>query len=82
MLIYWRLHDNSSLKQATLNVVAAAKAIGSDIDVLVAGENCAAVGEAAAKAEGVSKVLVADNAAYGRFLGENLGEPPLLHFGL
>ncbi|HCW90349.1 MAG TPA: electron transfer flavoprotein subunit alpha, partial [Marinobacter sp.] len=67
-------HDNSSLKQSTLNVVAAAKAIGGDIDVLVAGENCGAVGEAAAKAEGVNKVLVADNAAYGHFLAENLGE--------
>ncbi|MEH6563314.1 MAG: electron transfer flavoprotein subunit alpha/FixB family protein, partial [Marinobacter sp.] len=39
-------HDNSSLKQATLSVVAAAKAIGGDIDVLVAGENCGAVAEA------------------------------------
>ena len=67
-------HDNSSLKQATLNVVAAAKAIGGDIDVLVAGENVGAVAEAAAKAEGVNKVLVADNAAYGHFLAENLGE--------
>jgi electron transfer flavoprotein alpha subunit len=65
-------HDNSSLKQATLSVVAAAKAIGGDIDVLVAGENCGAVAEAAAKAEGVVKVLLADNAVYGHFLGENL----------
>src|SRR5690554_571824 len=67
-------HDNSSLKLATLNVVAAAKAIGGDIDVLVAGAGCGAVAEAAAKAEGVNKVLVADNAVYGHFLGENLGE--------
>ncbi|TNE71107.1 MAG: electron transfer flavoprotein subunit alpha/FixB family protein [Gammaproteobacteria bacterium] len=67
-------HDNSSLKQATLSVVAAAKAIGGDIDVLVAGENVGAVAEAAAKAEGVNKVLVADNAAYGHFLAENLSE--------
>ncbi|MEP1583131.1 MAG: electron transfer flavoprotein subunit alpha/FixB family protein, partial [Marinobacter sp.] len=67
-------HDNSELKQATLNVVAAARAIGGDIDVLVAGENCGAVGQAAAKADGVSKVMVADNAVYGHFLGENLGE--------
>ncbi|BES71281.1 FAD-binding protein [Marinobacter nanhaiticus D15-8W] len=65
-------HDNSSLKSATLNVVAAAKAVGGDIDVLVAGENCSAVGEAASKIEGVNKVLVADNAAYGHFLAENL----------
>ncbi|OEY67621.1 electron transfer flavoprotein subunit alpha/FixB family protein [Marinobacter sp. X15-166B] len=65
-------HDNSSLKPATLSVVAAAKAIGGDIDLLVAGANCGAVAEAAAKAEGVSKVLVADNAVYEHFLGENL----------
>ena len=65
-------HDGSSLKQATLNVVGAAKAIGGDIDVLVAGENVGAVGEAAAKIEGVNKVLVADNAAYGHNLAENL----------
>ncbi|MCH8498715.1 MAG: FAD-binding protein [Marinobacter sp.] len=65
-------HDNSTLKPATLNVLAAAKAIGGDINVLVAGENCGGVAEAAAKAEGVSKVLVADNAAYGHFLAENL----------
>ncbi|WP_148862901.1 electron transfer flavoprotein subunit alpha/FixB family protein [Marinobacter fonticola] len=65
-------HDNSSLKPATLNVVAAAKAVGGDIDVLVAGENCGAASEAASKIEGVNKVLVADNAAYGHFLAENL----------
>ncbi|HLV76558.1 MAG TPA: FAD-binding protein [Marinobacter sp.] len=67
-------HDNSSLKPATLNVVAAAKAIGGDIDVLVAGENVGAVAEAAARAEGVNKVLVADNAVYGHFLAENLAD--------
>lgn len=65
-------HDNSSLKQATLSVLAAAREIGGDIDVLVAGENCGAVAEQAAKAEGVNKVLVADNAVYGHFLAENL----------
>ena len=65
-------HDNGSLKPVTLNVLNAAKAIGGDIDVLVAGENCGAVAEAAAKADGVAKVLVADNAAYGHHLAENL----------
>ena len=67
-------HDNSSLKQATLSVIAAAKAIGGDIDVLVAGENVGAIAEAAAKADGVNKVMVADNAVYGHFLGENLSQ--------
>ena len=67
-------HDKSILKQATLSVIAAAKAIGGDIDVLVAGENVGAIAEAAAKADGVNKVMVADNAVYGHFLGENLSQ--------
>lgn len=67
-------HDNASLKGATLNTIAAASKIGGDIDVLVAGLNCGAVAEAAAKVVGVSKVLVADNAAYEYQLAENLGE--------
>lgn len=65
-------HSNSALGAATLNTVSAAKAIGGDIHILVAGENCAAAGEAAAKVEGVTKVLVADNAAYAHQLPENV----------
>ena len=57
-------HNYAVLAAATLNTVAAAKAIGGDIHVLVAGAGCAAIGEAAAKIDGVSKVLVADDAAY------------------
>ncbi len=65
-------HDNTNLKAPTLVAVAAAQAIGGDIEVLVAGSGCAAVGEAAAKIDGVSKVLVADNAAYAHGLAENI----------
>jgi len=65
-------HDNKELKPATRVVVAAAQAIGGDIDVLVAGEGCGAVAEAAAKVPGVAKVLCADNAAYGHQLAENI----------
>ncbi len=65
-------HTNDALGAATLNTVAAAKAIGGDIHVLVAGSNCAATAEAAAKIEGVSKVLSADNAAFGHQLPENV----------
>lgn len=65
-------HENGSLKAATLNVVSAAKAIGGDVDLLVVGENCGSAAEAAAKVEGINKVLVADNAAYGHQLAENL----------
>jgi electron transfer flavoprotein alpha subunit len=66
-------HDNSSLKVSTLNTVAAAQAIGSDIDILVAGANCGDVVSAAAAVPGVGKVLVADNAAYEHQLAENIG---------
>ncbi|MEQ8389823.1 MAG: FAD-binding protein [Thalassospira sp.] len=65
-------HDNTELKGGTLNTVAAAQKIGGDITILVAGENCRGVAETAAKVDGVSKVLVADNAAYGHFLAENI----------
>jgi electron transfer flavoprotein alpha subunit len=65
-------HNNAALNAATLNTVAAAKAIGGDIDLLVAGEGCSAVADEAAKVEGVSKVLLADNAAYGHQLPENV----------
>lgn len=65
-------HDNKVVAPATLNTVAAAAKIGGDIHVLVAGQNVGAVAEAAAKIAGVSKVLVADNAAYAHQLPENV----------
>ena len=65
-------HTNVELGAATLHTVAAAKAIGGDIHVLVAGAGSAAAAEAAAKIEGVSKVLSADNAAFEHQLPENV----------
>jgi electron transfer flavoprotein alpha subunit len=66
-------HDNASVKSVTLNTVTAASAIGGEITVLVAGSNCGGAADAAAKIAGVSKVLVADNAAYEHQLAENMG---------
>ena len=65
-------HDNKTLNGATLNVVAAAQKIGGDITVLVAGSGAQAVADAAAKVAGVSKVLLADDAAYANQLAENV----------
>ena len=65
-------HDNNEVAIATLNAVTAAQQIGGDIDLLVAGVNCSAVAEAAAKISGVSAVKVADDANYGHHLAENL----------
>lgn len=66
-------HDNESIKAPTLVTVAAGRAIGAgDIEVLVAGAGCGAAAEAASKIAGVSKVLVADNAAYDHAVAENV----------
>ena len=65
-------HDNATLKTATLNAVAAAGALGGEVDILVAGAACSGAAEAAAKVPGVSKVVCADNAAYEHQLAENV----------
>ncbi len=65
-------HDNESLKPATGVVLAAANAIGGDVDVLVAGSNCGAAADAAAQYPGVGKVIKADNPAYEHQLAENV----------
>ena len=65
-------HDNAALKAATLNAVAAAAALGGEVDILVAGAGCGAVADAAAQVAGVTKVICADNAAYEHQLAENV----------
>jgi electron transfer flavoprotein alpha subunit len=65
-------HDNESVKPATHSAVTAATQLDSDVHVLVAGQNCGAAADAAAKIAGVSKVLKADDAAYANALAENL----------
>ncbi|WP_027859062.1 electron transfer flavoprotein subunit alpha/FixB family protein [Marinobacterium jannaschii] len=65
-------HDNSELKGATLNAVAAAAQMGDELHLLVAGSNCQAVADQAAKVAGVAKVLLADASAYEHQLAENL----------
>ncbi|MAM03280.1 MAG: electron transfer flavoprotein subunit alpha [Halomonas sp.] len=72
ILVLADLHEGQ-LAGATAHVVAAAQAIGGDIDVLVAGEGVQAAASAAAKLDGVSKVRVADNAAYAHQLAEPMG---------
>jgi len=65
-------HDNKTLRDATNKALAAAKALGSDVHVLVAGKDCKAVADAASKLGGVGKVLVADAAPYEHALAEPL----------
>jgi len=65
-------HDQQSLKAATLNTVAAARKIGGDIHVLVAGSTCSGAAQQAAALQGVAKVKVADAAHYQSQTAENL----------
>jgi electron transfer flavoprotein alpha subunit len=65
-------HDNSALTPATLNAVTAAKEMGGDVDMLVAGKGCGAAAEAASKVAGIGKVLVADADEYANQLAENM----------
>ncbi|MDR0479931.1 MAG: FAD-binding protein [Burkholderiaceae bacterium] len=65
-------HNNSAIKAATLNTVTAAKALGGDVHVLVAGQNAGAVAQAAAQIADVAKVLHADGAPLAHGLAENL----------
>ena len=66
-------HDNKSLKDSTNKALTAAKELGGDVHILVAGSGCKAVADAAAKLDGVKKVLLADAPAYGHALAEPLG---------
>jgi len=63
-------HDNAALKDATHKTVTAAAAVSTPVHILVAGENCAGVAEAAGKIAGVEKVLLAQDPAYAKQLAE------------
>ncbi|MCE0960468.1 electron transfer flavoprotein subunit alpha/FixB family protein [Pseudomonas putida] len=65
-------HDNHTLAAPTLNTLAAARQIGGEVVVLVAGLDVSGVAFAAAQIAGVGKVLMADDAAYARQLPENV----------
>lgn len=69
-------HDNSTLKNATLKIIAAARAIDDEVDLLVAGQDCAPVATQAAQVAGLGQVFHAESAAYAHQLAENIA--PLL----
>jgi electron transfer flavoprotein alpha subunit len=64
--------DQNTLKPATRSAITAASQLGGDIDVFVIGHNVASIAQQAANVKGVTRVLVADDAAYSKPLAENL----------
>jgi electron transfer flavoprotein alpha subunit len=73
-ILLYAEHDNILLKSETHKLVHAATQMGTELHVLVAGENCSGVAEKAAAIAGVSKVLLADNAVYAHQLAENIAD--------
>ncbi|HEY7743844.1 MAG TPA: FAD-binding protein [Burkholderiales bacterium] len=67
-------HDGKSLKPGTANAVTAAGRMGGEVTALVAGRECADAAQAAARLEGVKKVLLCEAPQYEGFLAENLAK--------
>jgi electron transfer flavoprotein alpha subunit len=67
-------HDNQALNEATMRALTAAKALGSEVHVLVAGKGARAVADEAAALDGVAKVLLADSDALEHALAEPLAD--------
>ncbi len=65
-------HNNTALGSATLKAMSAAKALGGDVHVLVAGSGCSGAAEQAAKLDGAAKVLVADAPNLANGLAEEM----------
>lgn len=65
-------HNNGALSPITCNTITAAKKIGGDVTVLIAGAKCGPAAEAVGKVAGVSKVLLAENEAFKGLLPEAL----------
>ena len=65
-------HDNSNLKPATLNTIAAGSEISPSVHLLVAGNSCQSVADECSAVEGVEKVLLADDVAYENQLAESI----------
>ncbi len=63
-------HQDDRLDESTAKAVSAARQIGGDVHVLVAGQNCRPAAEAAGRIEGVAKVLIADAAGLANRLAE------------
>ncbi len=65
-------HNNIELKPSTLNTVTAARILGDDIDLLIAGKNCGAIANEGAKISGIAQVWLADSLEYEHQLAENM----------
>jgi electron transfer flavoprotein alpha subunit len=73
-ILVYAEHDNEQLKTETHKLMYAASQIGGEVHLLVAGSGCETVAAQAAKIDGVSKVILADNIEYTQQMAENIAE--------
>ena len=65
-------HDHQTVRATTLRTLAAAKQLGSDIHVLVAGCQCHSVASQLKSFESITQIILVDQACYEHQLVENL----------
>jgi electron transfer flavoprotein alpha subunit len=65
-------HDNKNIKQANFHTLTAAKELGGEIDVLLAGFHCDEVVKQASLFPNVKTIFVADSEEYQHQLAENM----------
>ena len=65
-------HGDEGLRSANFNTISAAKKLTEDIDLLIIGENCSDISKEAAKIDGITEVLVVEDAKYKNQLAEDI----------
>ena len=67
-------HNNKEIKGATLSTIAAASKLGSDIDLLIVGDDISTIVEESKSIDSISKIVSCDDSLYAHNLAENLSK--------
>ena len=67
-------HNNKEIKGATLSTIAAASKLGSDIDLLIVGDDISTIIEESKNIDSISKIVSCDDSLYAHNLAENLSK--------
>ena len=67
-------HNNKEIKGATLSTIAAASKLGSNIDLLIVGDDISTIVEESKNIDSISKIVSCDDSLYAHNLAENLSK--------
>ena len=67
-------HNNKEIKGATLSTIAAASKLGSDIDLLIVGDDISTIVQESKNIDSISKIVSCDDSLYAHNLAENLSK--------